>query len=150
MAFRLLHTPGSSEAVLRRFERLTPGTPARWGRMDAPRMQAHVADQLRLALGELDVGRPTRVDPVTRALRRPIIDFLPWPRGVRGPLDARGTPPEEWSVDRTRLAELMQRFTARPLDSPWARHPMFGALTGRDWSRLAWRHLDHHLTQFGV
>ena len=29
-------------------------------------------------------------------------------------------------------------------------HPFFGALTPQDWSRGMYKHLDHHLKQFGV
>jgi hypothetical protein len=31
----------------------------------------------------------------------------------------------------------------------WGR-AVFGRLSGREWSRLQARHLDHHLKQFGV
>jgi hypothetical protein len=150
VTFRLLHTAGSVETVLRRFERLTPGTPGRWGRLDAPHMQVHVTDQLRLALGELPAGPPIKLDPVTLALKDAIITFLPWPRNLPNRRDAARTEPTDWRNDRARLTEVMQRFTARPLDSAWAPHPMFGPLSGRAWSRLGYRHLDYHLTQFGV
>jgi hypothetical protein len=29
-------------------------------------------------------------------------------------------------------------------------HPVFGTLSGKAWGALGWRHLDHHLRQFGV
>ena len=29
-------------------------------------------------------------------------------------------------------------------------HPKFGPLTQSEWGRLAWKHRDHHLRQFGV
>ena len=29
-------------------------------------------------------------------------------------------------------------------------HPFFGRMTGEEWDRLLWKHLDHHLRQFGV
>ena len=29
-------------------------------------------------------------------------------------------------------------------------HPFFGALSPQDWSRGMYKHMDHHLRQFGV
>jgi hypothetical protein len=29
-------------------------------------------------------------------------------------------------------------------------HPFFGKLTPQEWAILQWKHLDHHLRQFGV
>jgi hypothetical protein len=29
-------------------------------------------------------------------------------------------------------------------------HPFFGKLTVDEWDQLQWKHLDHHLRQFGV
>jgi Protein of unknown function (DUF1569) len=29
-------------------------------------------------------------------------------------------------------------------------HPVFGKMTKEQWSKATWKHLDHHLQQFGV
>ena len=146
---RLLHTSDSPERVRRRLVRLTAGTPGRWGRLDAPRMLVHVADQLRLALG--DVEKPIRPMPAGgRPLIGPLIWFLPWPRNLPGAGRGHIWEPGTWDADQAALDTLLDRFTARPLEAAWSPHPAFGPLTGPAWSRLAWRHLDHHLAQFGV
>jgi len=31
-----------------------------------------------------------------------------------------------------------------------AAHPLFGRLTTAEWGRWGYRHMDHHLRQFGV
>ena len=30
------------------------------------------------------------------------------------------------------------------------KHPFFGELTFEEWDKLQWKHLDHHLRQFGA
>jgi hypothetical protein len=30
------------------------------------------------------------------------------------------------------------------------KHPVFGKLTKEQWSKATWKHIDHHLKQFGV
>ncbi|MBK9525384.1 MAG: DUF1569 domain-containing protein [Bacteroidetes bacterium] len=32
---------------------------------------------------------------------------------------------------------------------PNAEHPYFGKLSSREWGRITYLHLDHHLKQFG-
>ena len=36
----------------------------------------------------------------------------------------------------------------KPLDGSWPENPVVGPLTGREWSHLMHKHLDHHLRQF--
>ena len=33
---------------------------------------------------------------------------------------------------------------------PWPDHPLFGKFTGEEWARIAYKHTDHHFTQFGI
>jgi hypothetical protein len=56
------------------------------------------------------------------------------------------TGPRTWAEDVAAVEELMGRMAATPLSTI---HPFFGPLTHAGWGRLAWKHLDHHLRQFG-
>jgi hypothetical protein len=42
----------------------------------------------------------------------------------------------------------MQRFASET--AGYAQHPMFGAMPRADWLIWGYRHMDHHLRQFGV
>jgi Protein of unknown function (DUF1569) len=44
----------------------------------------------------------------------------------------------------------MLRFLDHQPAGDWPPHPVFGAMTARDWNRVLYRHTDHHLRQFGV
>jgi hypothetical protein len=117
--------------------------------MNAAQMAAHAADPMRAALGEIEVAAkpsPFR-NPV---LRRLIIYWLPWPKGAP-------TAPEfvhtEEADSREKFAELrgaIERFAGRGDRGPWKPHHTLGELSGKDWGCLMYRHLDHHLRQFGV
>ena len=115
-------------------------------------MVCHLCDSFRFALGEVQVnGVSTWLDrTVIRwiALHTP----LPWPKGVRTrpELDQKigGTPPKSFEKDRTELLALMWRFVEESGRRP--AHPIFGKLTEDEWQHWGWRHVDHHLRQFGV
>lgn len=135
--------------LLQRFRTLPSGTPARWGRLTAPRMVSHVTDALRAGIGELrvaDVPGPLKVWPLNAL----VIYYLPWPKGAPTAPELIQRTPENWESELDGLAAAVERFAARPIDGPWPRHAAFGAITGKDWGRLMFRHLDHHLRQFGA
>ena len=136
--------------LVQRAARLTAETPPRWGRMTCPQMLAHVNDALRMATGELPVARrrgPLRYFP----LKHLFAYWLPIPHGVP-------TSPELLArVDRAQFAEeseafprMLDRFASRPPDAVLPEHPAFGFMPREGWGRQAYRHLDHHLRQFGV
>jgi hypothetical protein len=54
-------------------------------------------------------------------------------------------------VERTRLRNLIDRFVANgPSVCTTHPHSFFGPLTPQQWSILMYKHLDHHLRQFGA
>jgi hypothetical protein len=147
---KTLFDPAARDEVLARIGRLRPDAPARWGRMHASQMVCHAADQLRGGLGELDTP-VERWPPARWPLSWLLIHVLPWPKGrTPTPPSLLTTRPAGWAADRDALADLVERFAARGPGGPWAPSAAFGAISGRSWGALAYRHLDHHLRQFGV
>jgi len=54
-------------------------------------------------------------------------------------------------TERTRLLALIDRFTTSgPRGCTKNPHSFFGLLTPDEWAILMYKHLDHHLRQFGV
>jgi transposase InsO family protein len=53
--------------------------------------------------------------------------------------------------ERERLCGLIDRFAASgPAGCTKHPHSFFGRLTPEEWATLMYKHLDHHLRQFGV
>jgi hypothetical protein len=135
--------------ILERLRRLEPDAEARWGRMTAPRMVAHLNDQMSHCLGD------TPCPPVPGILRWPGIRYLsiywlPWPRGrLKGPPEAFVTQPDDWSADLGSLIEKVERFGEVDQQGPWPDHAFFGRMSGADWGFFCFKHFHHHLRQFG-
>lgn len=54
-------------------------------------------------------------------------------------------------AERVRLCSLIDRFVSGgPSACTTHPHPFFGPLTPAEWAVLMYKHLDHHLRQFGV
>jgi hypothetical protein len=117
-------------------------------------MICHLSDGFRLYMGEKQVAPVGGIYP-SRVLRW-IALWAPmrWPKGFQTmkELDQQGgggTSPVEFARDKQELTSLIARFTQTPHDFTFGVHPHFGAMSERDWMRLAYLHADHHLRQFG-
>jgi hypothetical protein len=137
-------------AIVARVTRVTPQHQRAWGKMETSQVLAHLADGLRMALGDIPTKQQGGLIS-TALMRYLIIHKLPWPKGkAQAPPEAFTTSPLGWEEDRAALLRLIERFaTAR--GKPLAAHSAnFGRMKPHDWDVLMYRHLDHHLTQFGV
>jgi len=131
-----------------RVRSLSPEAQPRFGRLNAPRMLNHIADQMRMALGDIHARNGAgwlSVWPFNYLA----IYVLPWPHGFKGPREAFTTKPVTWDADREQLLTLIGRFCEKQEQQSWPEHPVFGKLSGNDWAALSYRHLSHHLGQFG-
>jgi hypothetical protein len=134
--------------ILARLRALTPTSQPRWGGLTAPRVLCHLADQLRIGLGDI----PTRSQSSfgSRTLLKWLVVYTPLrapPGKVQTSPEMLTSTPAGWDVDLRACEQLVERL-ATATSTP--RHPFFGALSPSGWGRLAWKHLDHHLRQFGV
>jgi hypothetical protein len=136
-------------AILSRLEWLTPDAAPRWGQMNASRMVVHVTDALRMATGELrcTASRGPLMLPIVKQV---VMFYLPWPRGVPTSPELLSRRPELWTNDIAALRTAIEEFVSKSRVDAWPSHPRFGHLSGPEWGRFMYRHLNHHLTQFGV
>ncbi len=134
-----------------RLARLNADAQPRWGRMTAAEMVAHLSQSVRLALGELPITTPPGALRFT-PLRQIVIHWLPFPKGTAAPRELHGAPLHGWVDSLAELDALTERLVARAAEPShqWPVHPYFGRLSRKEWGVLGYRHMDHHLRQFGV
>ncbi len=146
-----LADPTVRAACRDRIQRLGPDASPKWGRMTAPQMVCHLNDSFRVGMGE------KYASPASNFLQRTLLKWIAlrapvkWPPGVPTrpeiELGRGGTPPAEWESDRAQLLSLMDAFAER---KTFGVHPTFGKMSESDWLTWGYRHVDHHLRQFGV
>jgi len=146
---RSLWQDATRREVVERLGRLTPENRAAWGTMTAPRMVAHVADAMRMALGDLPTKSkrlPLRHPP----FKQLFVYVLPFPKNAPTARELLSREPGGWETELAACRALIERFGAERRDRDWPEHPAFGRLSARQWGILGYRHVDHHLRQFGV
>lgn len=145
---RSAHVAADREALLARLGRLQPDARAAWGRMTAPQMVAHLTESLRMADDELRIRlRPIPLRPLVRWL---LLYVLPFPKGAPTAPELLARVPESWEADKARLRAMLAAVRAPQPGAKLAQHPLFGDMSARDWGVLIYKHMDHHLRQFGV
>ena len=155
MPSKSLANQSDRAALLARLQRVRPDTPRRWGRMTAPQMICHLTDAFRGVMGERPSSSPAPAIPRwrQRIIKLVALDLpLPWPHGTptRPDIDQErgGTPPRDFAADLGELVQACERFAAG--HGTRVPHFAFGALTDAEWARWGYKHVDHHLRQFGV
>jgi uncharacterized protein DUF1569 len=117
--------------------------------MTAHQMLAHLADWMRMAKGEIKTAtrdHPFRYPP----LKQLAIYWLPFPKGVQTSPELIGRIPREWSIEQAAVRQHVQSFENLNPRVMWPSHPVFGKMTEQAWCVFAYRHMDHHLRQFGI
>jgi Protein of unknown function (DUF1569) len=145
-----LADPAARERCAGRVLRLAPHAPRQWGRMTAHQMVCHLNDSFMVGRGEKSASRAPSFIPRSFVKWIALHTSLRWPRNVRTRPEidqtAAGTPPADWSSDRDRLCAQIRAFPDTPQFAP---HPIFGEMTRAEWLIWGYRHVDHHLRQFG-
>ena len=142
-------------SLQQRLGRLRPESARRWGTLTAGEMVCYLGDAHESVLG-------TRIPPGPAASgkRRPVLKWvalyspLPWPRGaktrpgVNPKID--GTRPGAFEEDRARAIATLGKVAVAAPSAMSKVHVLFGPMTADDWHRWAYRHVTHHLRQFGL
>lgn len=146
-------------SLVERLDQLRPDTPRRWGTLTAGEMVCHLGDAHETVVeSETAPAQPLR--PPGSPRLRPLVKWLalyaplPWPKGVKTlkHVDPRseGTRPDDFDRDRERAISSLRRLAAAHASELAQRHFLFGPMSRRDWHRWAYRHVTHHLRQFGL
>ena len=135
--------------LIQRLQHLTPETKPQWGKLDAPRLLCHLADTLAMSIGDLPTKSKNTKAFHRFPLKHLIIYVLPFPKGVNTAPELLSSSPIDFESDRSRVVNLICRLAATP-DANGPEHPFFGPLTNKEWNALQWKHINHHLKQFGL
>ena len=139
------------DAILARIDKLQPAATRQWGTMDPAQMLCHCALALETGTGD----RPLKQKFIGKILmpffRSAILG--PKPFSKNSPTDptfvVSGS--RDFDAERTRLLGLIQRFVERGKEAAGKEtHAFFGRMTGQEWGELMYKHIDHHLQQFGA
>jgi len=139
------------ESLLHRIDALRPDSARQWGTMNAAQALCHCAIALETGTGD----RPMKQAWIGKILmpffRKSILGEKPFKRNSPTDPTFVVSGERELAAERNRLTALIARFVERgPAAAGTQTHSFFGKLSGQEWGELMYKHIDHHLQQFGA
>ena len=147
-----LYEGGIQQKATERINALTAESRPEWGKMNVAQMCAHCTEAFEVMNGE----KPLRKAPrIPRPFRGVILQYLTSDKPF---LKNTPTHPQYKKVDelqldgeKKRLVAAIDRFVTEDEATANARaYPFFGEMTADQRGVWMYKHLDHHLRQFGV
>ena len=136
------------QEIIDRLNKLTPQSQRQWGKMDVAQMLAHCQMPMGVATGKHKLkgsGFLKLIGPLFKGL---LFNNKPFKKNLGTDKSFIMTTPKEFEKEKSGLIQMINDFSISSMTNE--PHPIFGKLTKEEWSKGTWKHLDHHLMQFGV
>jgi hypothetical protein len=147
-----LFEPATAKEIKERIAKLGPASQRQWGKMTAPQAMAHCSVAMEWAVGDnfpprMFIGRILGPIAKSQVLKdeKPLGKNAPTAKALVVKDD------RDLGKECQRLSALIERFSSSgPQGCTKHPHTFFGPLTPEEWAALMYKHVDHHLRQFGV
>jgi hypothetical protein len=149
---RSVFDPRDVAELTDRINRLTPSTTPQWGKMTVGQMLAHC----NVSYEMLYDSKWPKPGPIRRLLlnlfvKQGVVGPKPYRRNLPTAPQFRMKESKDFAVEKQRLTDYLQRVLKEGEGAFDGREShSFGPLTKAEWNTMFYKHLDHHLTQFGV
>ena len=149
MEIKNLFDPAVKQDILVRINKLTPASKPLWGKMNVAQMLAHLQVPIGVADGSQKLKRTffgRIVGPMVKSI---IYNEKPFKRSLpTDPSFVMTGSEKDFEAEKSKLMAMVSNFSEASIVNET--HTFFGKLTKEQWSKGTWKHLDHHLQQFGV
>lgn len=137
--------------VLERIGKLTAGSTAKWGKMNVAQMLAHCKEVFTVPLSTKKIPRIFIGRLLGWLIKPKLYNDAPWKKNLPTAPGFIINDERDFEHEKAALIELIANFhLGGPANAGNFPHPMFGTLTKEQWGKSMYKHLDHHLQQFGV
>ncbi|MBS1494062.1 MAG: DUF1569 domain-containing protein [Bacteroidetes bacterium] len=143
-----LFDDGPRQEIIERINKLTPESKQLWGKMSVSQMLAHNVIPMELALQNPKPARQFMGKIFGGMVKKKLLSPEPFKKNGFTPKEFRIDSPKEFNEQKEKLLSTVNRFKRGAIKDTV--HPFFGNMTEDQWGQLQYKHLDHHLQQFGV
>lgn len=148
MEVKNLFDPAVKAEIVNRIHKLNPGSSPQWGKMNVSQMMAHLQVPIGVGLGKNKISRSFIGFIFGPIAKKMLYNDKPFKHNLPTDRTFVMTGEKDFEKEKQGLLEVVSNFKEENIvDTP---HPFFGKLTKEQWSKGTWKHLDHHLQQFGV
>jgi hypothetical protein len=141
-----------SNSIIERIKKLSPETQPQWGKMNASQMLAHCNVAFIMAY-ENSIPKPNWLTRklLTWFVKDSVVSEKPYKRNGQTAPAFVITTDKSFEEEQSKLIAYIQKTQALGAAYFEGREShSFDKLTSTQWNNMFSKHLDHHLTQFGV
>lgn len=139
-----------SEEIISRLQKLTSSSRARWGKMNVSQMLAHCQVPIKVYFDDVKMKRGLIGILFGGLAKKKLFSEKPWKQGLPTSPEFVVRDERNFEEEKTKLLHLIRQFRPENKKMRSSVHPFFGKMSADEWGILAYKHLDHHLTQFGA
>ncbi len=142
-----------SEELIQRINKLNNASPSQWGKMDVGQMLAHCNVTYEMVYETTKHPKPNVLMRfVLKLMVKPIVvGEKPYKKNSRTAPQFLISDERVFQTEKDRLIAFINKtqklgsshFEGKDSNS-------FGSLSSQEWNNMFYKHLDHHLRQFGV
>jgi len=141
----------NTNEILDRIDQLRPDSHPQWGKMDVAQMLAHCSTFQDIAMGNSTSSRSWIGILIGRFVKPIVYNDKPTPKNMSTLPTLIIADNREFEKEKEMLKQKIITFQSNgPEKCTTHPHPFFGKLTSEEWGKCVYKHLDHHLKQFGV
>ncbi len=145
--FNQLH----SEEILNRIDKLSQSSKPQWGKMNVAQMLAHCSSFQDIAMGNSFSARGWLGILIGNFVKPIFYNDKPLVQNMSTIPTILIVDEKEFETEKEELKQKIITFQNNgPEKCTTHPHPFFGKLTSEQWGKGTYKHLDHHLKQFGV
>jgi hypothetical protein len=152
MALPNIFTKPVSDAIIQRINKLTAQTPQQWGKMSVSQMLAHCAVTYEMVYEDKHPKPNAFVKFILKMMvKGKVVSETPYEQNGRTAPQFIVTEDKNFDAEKSRLIQFIQKtqqLGENAFDNKESHS--FGVLTKTEWNNMFYKHLDHHLSQFGV
>jgi hypothetical protein len=152
MAYPSIYSSATTQLLHARIDKLDDNTQAIWGKMNVGQMLSHCSVPYEQILGLNTIQPPLLMRVILKLfLKKSMVNEVPYKQNLPTAPSFIRTEQYKIANEKERLKDLIKTIQEMGADKLAGTPSLsLGKLTATEWNNLLYKHLDHHLKQFGV
>lgn len=144
--------PQVTAELIERINQLKPESPALWGKMYVDQMLAHCCVAYEMAFTNKHPKPNAFMRFLLKAfVKKGVVNEVPYQRNLRTAPVFIIADRKNFEEEKARLIKYLEHTLSLGRDHFEGKESLsFGPMTAEEWNNQFYKHLDHHLSQFGV
>lgn len=144
--------PKVTQELIGRINALTPETVPNWGKMSVDQMLAHCCVAYEMAYTDKHPKPNALMRFILKAfVKNGVVNETPYKKNIKTAPQFIITDKKNFEEEKARLINYLEHTCKLGKAHFEGKESIsFGPMTSIEWNNQFYKHLDHHLTQFGV